>query len=195
MSTLGNPGKFSYCMAENEEASPWEPLHVERGMQPGESALTLYAAEPPRGVSEHNARDGKRVLRTIAYTLATVWSYRMCMAPEGLVVLCPEHVRTLARDGFSKADVRQFLFDNTGVPVRLYGDDGGEGTQARGSYEEVIIDGEPCYRKFRSPESIHIVVAGGDAGKFSAVVGSWATGARGSQMVTYPIDGIGDAAS
>jgi hypothetical protein len=55
-------------------------------------------------------------------------------------------------------------------------------------YEEVLIDGEPCYRKFRAPEAIKIVVAGGTAGKFSAVIGSWSTGARGSQMVSYPID-------
>jgi hypothetical protein len=50
-----------------------------------------------------------------------------------------------------------------------------------------MIDGEPCYQKFRAPEAIQIVVAGGTAGKFSAVLGSWSTGPRGSQMVTYPI--------
>ena len=47
MSTLGNPGKFSYCIAENEEKNPWEPLHVELGFEPGQSAVTLFAAEPP----------------------------------------------------------------------------------------------------------------------------------------------------
>ena len=49
MSTLGHPGKFSYCIAENEEASPWEPLHVDLGFQAEQSALTLFAAEPLRG--------------------------------------------------------------------------------------------------------------------------------------------------
>ena len=51
-----------------------------------------------------------------------------------------------------------------------------------------MIDGEPNYRKFARPEAIQILVAGGPAGKFSAVIGSWAAGPRGSQMVTYPID-------
>ena len=188
MSTLGNPGKFSYCIAENEEVSPWEPLHVERGFDAGQSAVTLFGAEPPRGVSEHTARDGKRVLTTISRTLVTVWSYRSCLVHEAMVVLCPEHTATLQRDGFSKSDVRQFLFDNTGVPLREFGDDGGEGTQMRNRYEEITIDGEPNYRKFSTPEAIQIVVAGGPAGKFSAVIGSWAAGPRGSQMVTYPID-------
>ena len=190
MSTLGNPGRFSYCIAENEENSPWEPLHVERGFDGDAGAVTMFAAEPPRSVSEHNARTVRAVLRTISHTLATVWTLRTCGAHEALVIIGLEHAATIARDGLSKEDVRQFLFDHTGVPLRLYegeGDDGGEGTQARARYEEIVIGGEPCYRKFARPEAIHLMVAGGDAGKFSAVLGSWAAGPRGSQMVTYPI--------
>jgi peroxiredoxin len=189
MSTLGNPGKFSYCIAENEEESPWEPLHVQRGLEAHRSAVTLFAAEPPRAVSEHTARHGRTLLMAVARTLATVWSPRSCLAFEALVVLCPEHVKTLQRDGFSRSQVRQFLFEHSGVPVRYYQDrdDTGEGMQMVATYREVTIDGEPCYQKFRSPEQVHLVVAGGTAGKFSAVIGSWATGPTGSQMVTYPI--------
>ncbi|HET6933503.1 MAG TPA: TlpA disulfide reductase family protein [Candidatus Angelobacter sp.] len=191
MSALGNSGKFSFCIAENEEESPWEPLHVERGFKRNQSALTLFAAEPPRGVSEHTAQKAVPLLRSISFALATVWSYRVCMMNEALVVICPEHARTLQRDGFgSRQRVRQFLFDNTGIPVRYYegnAKDGGEGTQGAGYYREIMIQGEPCYQKFRSPEAIHIVVAGGTAGKFSAVLGSWVTGPAGSQIVTYPI--------
>jgi hypothetical protein len=188
MSTLGNPGKFSSCIAENEEENPWEPLHVECGFRPGQSALTLFAAGMPRGVSEHHAREGRTVLKAISRTLATVWSYRICLGREAIVVLCPEHVKTLQRSGFTKATVREFLFEHTGVPVREYDDEDGEGTQYVKLYEQVMIGGEPCYRKFQRPEAIKIIVAGGTAGKFSAVIGSWATGPRGSQMVAYPID-------
>ena len=188
MSTLGNPGKFSYCIAENEEQNPWQPLHADRGFQSGQSALSLFAAEPPRGVSEHNARSGKTVLKAICQALATVWTYRACMFFEAVVVLCPEHVKTIHGDGFSKQQVREFLFENTGIPLRYYQDDDqGEGTRLIGQYKEITIDGEPCYQKFRSPDSLHVVVAGGTAGKFSAVIGSWGTGDMGSQLVTYPI--------
>jgi peroxiredoxin len=187
MSTLGNPGKFSYCIAENEEENPWEPLHVESGFDRDGSAVTLFAAEPPRGVSEHNARKGRTILKAVSHTLATVFSYRFCSMFEAFVILCPEHVKTLARDGFSKKSVRDFLFENTGIPLKAFDDDG-EGTQYVQFYEQVMIDGEPCYRKFSRPEQIRIVVAGGTAGKFSAVIGSWATGPRGSQVVTYPIE-------
>jgi thiol-disulfide isomerase/thioredoxin len=188
MSALGNPGKFASCIAENEEENPWEPFHVDRGFGRDQSALSLFAAEPPRGVSEHTAQRGETVLRAICQALATVFSYRLCMRNEAVVVLCPEHVKTLHRDGFSKQQVRQFLFENTGIPLRYYASpDGGEGTQLTATYREIKIQGEPCYQKFHSSEAIHLVVAGGTAGKFSAVLGSWSTGPAGSQMVTYPI--------
>ena len=189
MSALGNPGKFSFCIAENEEDNPWEPFHVDRGFSRDQSALTLFAAEPPRGVSEHTAQKGETLLRAICQVLATVWSYRNCMNHEAIVVLCPEHAKTLYRDNFThKQQVRNFLFENTGVPVRYYAEnDNGEGTQAKLNYREIMIQGERCYQKFRHPEAISIVVAGGTAGKFSAVLGSWVTGPTGSQMVTYPI--------
>ncbi|HME07391.1 MAG TPA: redoxin domain-containing protein [Bryobacteraceae bacterium] len=187
MSALGNPGKFSYCIAENEEENPWEPLHVEYGFQPADSTVTLFAGEAPHGVSEHTARTARGVLKTITYPLSTVWSYRTCMMAEAIVVLCPEHVKTIHRDGWTKQNVRDFLFENTGVPLRCCTDEESEGVRMRTNYTETTIDGEPCYRKIRSPDQIKLVVAGGTAGKFSAVIGSWSSGPRGSQMVTYPI--------
>jgi peroxiredoxin len=188
MSALGNPGKFSFCIAENEEENPWEPFHVTRGLKREQSAVSLFAAEPPRGVSEHTAPAGKIVLETISFALATVWSYRTCLMPEAIVILCPEHVKTIHRDGFTKEQARQFLFENTGIPVRHYSkEERAEGTQLAANYKEITVRGEKCYQKFRSPEAISIFVAGGTAGKFSAVIGSWSTGPAGSQMVTYPI--------
>jgi hypothetical protein len=179
MSALGNPGKFSFCIAENEEQSPWEPFH--KG-----SAVSLFACDPPRGVSEHRSRTVPGVLRAISAALATIWSYRMCLGFEALVVLCPEHAKTIHADGFSKQNAIDWLFENTGIPVSEY-DDSGEGTQFAANYVRTTIRGVECYRKFASPDQIRLIVGGGTAGKFSAVLGSWTTGPRGSQMVTYPI--------
>jgi hypothetical protein len=180
MSTLGNPGKFSYVIAENEEQSPWEPL-VDH------SALTLFAGDGLAGISEHNARDARTLLRAFTPVLANVWSRRVCGWPEAILVLSPEHARTLANDGYSKSATIHYLFENTGIPVSEYDGARGEGTALASTYDECHIGGVRCYRKFKTPGQIRIVVAGGTAGKFSAVIGSWATGARGSQSVTYPI--------
>src|SRR5271166_3618639 len=188
MSTLGNPGKFSYCIAEHEEANPWEPFHVERGFKRQQSTLTLFAAEAPHGISEHTARTPEQVLKSISYALATVWTYRLCLGSDALVVLSPEHAQTIHRAGWSKQQAREFLFENTGVPLRAYeGAPDAEGSQMVTKFQEILIDGDRCYQKFRSPESIRIIVAGGTAGKFSAVIGGWVAGPRGSEMVTYPI--------
>ena len=187
MSALGNPGRFSYCVAENHDESPWEPLHVELGFGQGESTVTLFAAGGLTEVSEHTARTGAGVLRTIAATLSMVWSWRRCGRVDAVVVVCPEHAATLSSDGFTKSDVRDFLFEHTGVPFSAFDHEGTEGTQARHLYEEILIDGEPHYRKFADPSQIRIIVAGGTAGKFSAVMGGWLTGAEGSQVVTYPV--------
>ncbi len=93
MSTLGNPGKFCYCIAEHEEANPWEPFHVERGFQRQQSALTLFAAEAPHGVSEHTARTPEQVLKSISYALATVWTYRACLGSGGGCRCSPRSMR------------------------------------------------------------------------------------------------------
>ena len=188
MSAMGNPGKFSYCIAEHEEANPWEPFHVERGFKPEQSTVTLFSAEAPHGVSEHTARAPEQVLKSISYALATVWTYRLCLGSEAVVVLGPEHARTIHRAGWTKQQAREFLFENTGVPLRAYEDaPDAEGSQLVSKYREIVVNGERCYQKFRSPDAIRIVVAGGTAGKFSAVIGSWVAGPRGSEMVTYPI--------
>ena len=188
MSTMGNPGRFSFVIGENEEASPWGPLCEDFGIAAGTDAATLYCAEPPRPVSEHKARTAEVLLRAMCPVLANLWSYRVCRRPEALVVIGPEHAETLRRSGYSKTDVIDHLFEHTGVPVREYDGDGGEGTHESGSYEECVIRGVRCYRKFRSPESIKVMVAGGPAGKFSAVLGSWQTGPKGSQMVCCTLD-------
>jgi peroxiredoxin len=187
MATLASPGRFSYCIAENHAQSPWGALHVDRGYDAEASAVTLFAASGLAVVSEHTARTGAGLLRTIAATLATVWSWRNCGRAEAVVVLCPEHAATLASDGFTKEDTRDFLFENTGVPLYAYDHEGTEGTQLRDRYEEIVIDGEPHYRKFAYPSQILIVVAGGTAGKFSGVLGGWLSGPKGSQVVTYPV--------
>lgn len=65
-SCFGHPGKFTYCIAEDEAHSPWTPLHAERGIPPDEGAVTLFAGEGPHQVANHAAADPEAVLRTIA---------------------------------------------------------------------------------------------------------------------------------
>jgi len=112
-STQGQPGKYSYCVAENEEENPWQPLHVERGFRTKDSTVTVFAAEAPHNINEHNSITGKGLLMSIAATMATPGNNNaLFFTGEPVLMLCPEHAATIAKDGFSKEEVKEFLFRN-----------------------------------------------------------------------------------
>jgi hypothetical protein len=185
MSTLAHPGRYTYCIGEWEEQSPWEPLHVEHGFAPGESTVAALAADAPLGVYDHRSRTATDLLATIAGSMAVIANHKMTHWGDTLLVVGPEHARTLAGDGFGKAEVRRFLFERLQRPVRelVPGLDGGEGLPehvlrkfANPEREETRV------AKFRAPEHIKLVVAGGTAGRFSAVVPGWSF-SKGSNLV------------
>ena len=185
MSTLAHPGRYTYCIGEWEEQNPWEPLHVEHGFGAGESTVAALAADAPLGVYDHRSRTAPELLATIAASMAVIANHEMTHWGDTLLVLGPEHARTLAGDGWDKAAVRRFLFERLQRPVRelVPGRDGGEGLPehvlrkfAHPEREETRVP------KFRAPEHIKIVVAGGTAGRFSAIVPGWSF-SKGSNLV------------
>lgn len=115
--TQGSPAKFSFCIAENEEKNPWQPLHVERGFDQSVSTVTMLMAENPHNVQDEHSVNGRGILTTLASSMATQGSNNVFyQSGEVLVVLCPEHADTLARSGFSKQDVRHYLWENARIP-------------------------------------------------------------------------------
>jgi hypothetical protein len=99
--TLGNPGKYTFCFAEDEAGSPWEPLAVERGVAPGTSAVTLFAAEGVRGVVDQLSRDPESLARTFAACLRTVAHPKLAMVWDAILVVSPEHGRVFREAGWS----------------------------------------------------------------------------------------------
>ncbi len=167
--THGHPGKFSYCLAENEAASPWEPLSVERGFSREESAVTVCGSEAPHNVNDHGSTTAEGIVATVAGTAATVGSNNIYLGGEPLVVLGPEHAATVAAAGWSKDDFRRALWALARVPLGRFGaenvarfaaiDPGG----FKDRPEETRV---PIARDWRD---IMVIVAGG-AGKHSAVI-------------------------
>ncbi|HEU5323840.1 MAG TPA: hypothetical protein VFX28_23760, partial [Methylomirabilota bacterium] len=185
MSTLAHPGRYTYCIGEHEEASPWDSLAVEHGFAPGDSVVGALAADAPIGVYDHASRTAPDLLATVAATMAVVAHHKMTHWGDTLLVLSPEHARTIAGDGWGKADVRRFLFERLRRPVRelLPGRDGGEGLPEHvlRKFADPARD-DTLVPKFREPGNIKLVVAGGTAGRFSAVVPGW-TFPRSSRLV------------
>jgi len=180
--TLGNPGKLSYCFAEDEEGSSWEPLSVERGVAPGKSAVTVFAGFGLQGVVDQKSRDPESLARSMAESLKAIHNVKLAPSCDALLVVCPEHHRTFRNAGWSKARLYEELYRLCEMP----GDEVVAG--ARG-----IAEGGPAslagttVNKFR-PGGLMIVRAGGEAGMFSAIIGGWsAGGARGSLPVTREV--------
>jgi hypothetical protein len=119
-STQAHPGKYSYCFAENEESSPWEPLSRELGYPEGVSTVTVVAGEAPHNVNDHSSTTATGILTTLADTMATMGktdTYVGFGRHSPMVVFSPEHAETVAREGLSKDDVRRFLFEHAREPL------------------------------------------------------------------------------
>lgn len=168
--TMGTPAKFAFCFAENTAANPWSPLHTDFGFKAADNAVTLFGCEGPHNVNDHYGDHAEEILTTIVSTMSTSGANNAKYNLEYLVVIGPEHAEIMRRDGFSKDDVRRFLYDRAIVPRhmisraqmnmyrerihphRLLGDNGADGV-----------------RLVTSPEMFVIAVAGG-AGRHSAVI-------------------------
>lgn len=198
MSTLGQPGKFTCCIGENEESSCWEPLHVERGFEPSDSTVTLFGGEAPRAIRDQLSRSAESLATSFGFSMDSVAHVKLHWMNEALLVVSPEHVRTLERGGFSKNDVRARIQATTSRPLRelLPNETCEKGMLPRALPPNWLgADGQPLLHvldrpipKFRQDDNILMVVAGGGAGKFSAVVGGWASGGISSTSVTRRID-------
>lgn len=189
-STLGSAGKFTTCFAEWEERSPWEPLHVERGFAAQQSVVTVFGIESgSRQIADQTSRSAKALGGSLGLGLQACWHPKAYGAGDVLLVVSPEHADTLGRDGWSKNQLRERIQEVTSRPIRelIRDDESGEGLAA-----EAVAANQLDNRvsKFRRPEYINIVVAGGEAGKFSAVFGGWVSGPLGSIAVSRKIEEV-----
>ena len=189
MSTLGHPGRYTYCIGEHEEASPWEPLHVERGFAREQSIVTVFSGEGPFIVNDHLSRTAPQLVASLGWSAAGVWNHKSFpVYGHTLWVIGPEHARTIAGDGWSKADVKHHLFETIRRPAGELapGPDGAE----TGRLKDLVGAAGPDERipKFPSADEIVVVVAGGTAGRFSAVVPGWMGGEIGSSPVSRAIE-------
>lgn len=188
MSTFGSPAKYSYCVAENEEASPWEPLHVELGFPAETSTVTVVAAEAPHNVNDHQSRTGEGVLKMIAGTLATTGSNDIYYThtSQPLVALGPEHAALIAASGYTRDDVRRFLFEHARMPLNRFSDEHIEQRLRRnfpGRYDHAPADAPvPMFQK---PELLMLIVLGG-VGKHSMVIPSFGISNPVTRALTLP---------
>jgi len=111
--TQGLPGRWSICLAENEEESPWPPLATAAGLPPGASAVAATLLRTCEFVDNRHTASAEQLLADFADTIGRsgAWIFRYASAG---IVFCPEHAQLLAGAGFGRAEIRAFLAERSG---------------------------------------------------------------------------------
>ena len=176
-STLGHPGKFTYCVAEDEEDTSWQPLGNQRGVPEGASAVTVMAAGAPRQLMNEWTTVPEEILETFAAEMRAN-QLHYSIHPGNYALIVPKQLRDhLRAAGWNKEDVAAFIHERARVYRR---DWAGVGKGA------VVRDrGDSLYPALNAPGDLLIVAAGGPAGGFGAVIPPWLGGKSGA--VTLPI--------
>ena len=185
-STQGTPSKYTCCIAENEEESPWAPLHVDLGFSPEESAVSAMHIRSCEFVDNRLSARAEHLLGDIADTIGRTGTV-IRPSKRCLVVLGPEHAQAIAAGGFSKADVKAYLVEHAGRRasdlrpagkdgVRVHRSDGDAAAygsrheRSRPATEEEAAEaGDAWVPMVDSPDDLVVVVAGARNAGISAV--------------------------
>ena len=178
--TLGNPGKYSFCFAENEDESPWEPFHVARGLRREQSAVTVYASNSLYQIYNQLAATPEPLLRCFADALCNLGVPNVKGYNQALLVFAGEHSEVLAKSGWSRRDVATFIIEHARRPVADFK------RAARLPGDPTAADETTPRALFERPDDLLIVSAGGRAGSWSACLPGW--GNKWTRPVTMPIE-------
>jgi hypothetical protein len=163
--TLGHPGKFSYCLAEDEEDTTWQPLSAVRGIPEGLSAVTVMAALAPRQIMNEWSTEPREILETFAAEMRANQRHYSIYGGDYVIVI-PKQLRDpIQAAGWTKRDIAEFLYERARVRRSEWADVG------KGA---VVRDrGDSVHTALASPDHLLVVAAGGPAGGFGAVIPPW----------------------
>ena len=165
-STLGHPGKFTFCLAEDEEDSAWLPLAAERGVPAGASAVTVLAVASPHQIMNEWTHDPHEIAETYAAAIrANMLTYSI-WAGNYAIVVAKQHRQIFAEAGWSKRELRECLHERSRVTRREWRAVGKSAVAPR-------KDEDATYTALRSPDDLLVVAAGGPAGGFGAILPPW----------------------
>lgn len=160
--TLGQPGKYVFCFAEDEDANPWLPLRmqVEPALSADDDAVTLMAATGTTNMII-KSRDGEELLDMLASSLRCTGSNDYMFGGHPLLILCPEHAAILARDGWTLDAFKQRLFDTTKIRFSEFLPKNQEMTLAPRTHEFERLEPDTLLPMVAQPSDLLVCVAGG----------------------------------
>jgi hypothetical protein len=170
--THGQPGKFTLCIAENENESPWEPFHVERGYAAQDSTVSVIGVAGTQDIIHYARTSASKVLDTLVNAIPREGYKNLYSGGEPLIIFGPEQAAILSAGGLTKQDVKRIVFERTRVPLALLNAE--TVTLIRGRRPEWfsdtgVIDSVPIADR---AQDVQIIVAGG-TGNHSVFVPTW----------------------
>ena len=182
MALLGHPGKFSYCLAENEEASPFPPMHVDLGFDSQDSVVTVIGAEAPHSVLFSGDGDDPNqyelLLEVLAIGLANAATNNAILTSGmATIVLNPEHASVLHKAGLSRQDIATEIYQRCKM-------DGAEANRLCAGFARKTLNPRQA---FTGPDQLLILMSGG-SGLYSMVMPSWSAGANKNSAVSVKVE-------
>jgi len=161
-STIGHPGKFSFCLAEDEEKTPWDSLAVERGVPKEASAVTVMAAMAPRQIMNEWTTVPEEILDTFIAEMKANMRHYSIYPGNYAIIVPPQYRDHFDNAGWSKQDIQRYVFENARVRRSEWADCG----------KGAIVGSKPEteFKALVDPSHLLIIAAGGPAGGFGAVI-------------------------
>ncbi len=192
-STFGHPGRYTSCIAENEEASPWPPHHVDNGYSIDSNTVSLFPVFPPMEIYNQSDHQPEQVLESLCHIMAADAN---CEG-EVLLILSPQHAKTIAATGWSKDQVRDYMVGRIAelypkLSLQPMQSDPGADAPDPAAAEEPAQEGERPWANvgYLGPiqsEGITILVAGGEGGGHSSILPSWGFANADARWVIEPV--------
>ena len=180
--THGSPAKYGLCFAEDEEGSPWQSYAQDQGFSSEQNTVTLFPGEGPRMIVDQLSRSPDELARSLAMGIIGNVHPKLVMGFDAILIIGPEHASRFAEAGWTKEQVNEEIINHsireTDELIR------GANGISEGLPEVFAGSTLP---KLRPNGGLIILYGGGAAGLFSATIGGWLSGDKGSIYQTREI--------
>ena len=171
-SSMGNPGKYTLCFAEEDPPSPWLPLRVRLGFAPDDTTVTVMATEGPRQIANILSEDPEDVLRTFVSAIKVPATFSVGKGGQGIVVMGPEHALAVRQAGWTQEQAQEFLYRESRIrPEELVAN----GVHLEvGSAHDMTPGSDGRLPSLASADDVFLVTAGGPGAGWSAYLPAFA---------------------
>ncbi len=181
-STIGQPGKYTFCIAENEHENPWDPFHIERGFSSNVSTVTTVGVTSIINIVDFSDT-GEEILKSICKTMLGTGGNDHLSGGEPFIAFSPEHASVLYKDNWTKNDIKNYIFNNSKIPILEFSIKTQQMIKIRRKDEkEISFTNGSLIPISPSPDDIQIIVLGGPS-VHSAVFLTFGT----TRSVTIPV--------